>query len=103
MTLTQNGTVMSLKRRLVSGGEQQAPGSEQSGPDRSVLDQLAGITGIGWTASALGFLSTVVGHGNSVVTRLVAEPQSLLYIGGVFFLATFGLDRLTRHLSEARQ
>ena len=52
-------------------------------------------SGIGWTASALGFLSTVVGYGNSIVTRLVAEPQSFLYIGGVFLLATLGLDRLT--------
>jgi len=90
---------MSLKRRLVSDGEQQASESEQV-TEGSVLDQLAGITGVGWTTSALGFLSTVVGYGNSVVTRLVAEPQSLLYIAAVFFVATLGLDRLTQRLSE---
>jgi len=79
---------MSLREKL-------QPEMELSPPDTDTLDQLAGVTGVGWTASALGFLSTVVGYGNSIVTRLVAEPQSLLYIGGVFLLATLGLDRLT--------
>lgn len=71
---------MSLKQKLVS--------------DEDLLYQLGGITGLGWTVSLLGYLSTVIGYGNSLVTRLVAEPQSLLYLGGVFFVATFGLDRL---------
>lgn len=79
---------MSLREKL-------QPEMELSPPDTDTLDQLAGVTGVGWTASALGFLSTVVGYGNSIVTRLVAEPQSLLYIGSVFLLATLGLDRLT--------
>jgi len=30
----------------------------------------------------------------------VLEPQSLLYIAAVFFVATLGLDRLTQRLSE---
>ena len=79
---------MSMREKL-------QPEMELSPPDTDTLDQLAGVTGVGWTASALGFLSTVVGYGNSIVTRLVAEPQSLLYIGSVFLLATLGLDRLT--------
>lgn len=61
---------------------------------KDVLNQLAGITGLGWTTSVLGFLSTVVASGNSIVSRLVADPQSLLYVGAVFFVATVGLDRL---------
>jgi hypothetical protein len=59
-----------------------------------VLDQLAGLTGLGWTASVLGFAATLVGYGNSVVLRLVSDPTSLLYTGVVLFLATLGLDRL---------
>jgi hypothetical protein len=68
--------------------------------DRDSLHQLAGVTGVGWTASVLGFLSTVVGYGNSLVTRLVADPTSLLYLGIVFFLATLGLDHLASEQSE---
>ena len=59
-----------------------------------MLYRLAGVTGVGWTLSLLGYLSTVVGYGNSLVTRLVADPQSLLYLGSVLFVATVGLDRL---------
>lgn len=69
-------------------------------PDSDTLDQLAGLTGVGWTASALGYLGTVAGHGNGLLARLVADPQSLLYLGGVLFVATLGLDRLGRALSE---
>lgn len=85
---------MSLKARLPSPTEES---------DRDVLEQLAGITGIGWTTSTLGFLGTVLGYGNSIVARLVAEPQSLLYVGGVCFLATLGLDRLTNRRSEEEE
>ncbi|WP_431358717.1 hypothetical protein [Halovenus amylolytica] len=67
---------------------------------KDLLNQLAGITGLGWTTSMLGFLSTVVGYGNGIVSRLVTEPQSLLYLGGVFFLATLGLDRLVNRTTE---
>ncbi|WP_436925299.1 hypothetical protein [Halosimplex amylolyticum] len=59
-------------------------------------EQLAGITGLGWTTSTLGFLGTVLGYGNSIVGRLVTDPQSLLYVGSVCFLATLGLDRLAK-------
>ncbi|WP_435074327.1 hypothetical protein [Halorubrum sp. HHNYT27] len=62
--------------------------------DKDLLNQLAGLMGLGWTASVLGYLSSVMGYGNGVISRLVAEPQSLLYVGGSFFLLTLGLDRL---------
>jgi hypothetical protein len=62
--------------------------------DKDLLNQISGLTGMGWTASVLGYLSTVMGYGNGLVSRLVAEPQSLLYVGGSFFLLTLGLDRL---------
>lgn len=68
--------------------------------DGETLHQLAGFTGFGWTMSVLGFLSTVLGYGNSLLSRLVTDPQSLLYVGGVFFLATLGLDRLANRESE---
>lgn len=63
-------------------------------PDRDLLDQLAGVTGVGWTTSVLGFLGTVLGYGNSLVSRFVADSKALLYVGAVLFLATLGLDRL---------
>ncbi|WP_435097213.1 hypothetical protein [Halorubrum sp. N11] len=62
--------------------------------DKDLLNQLTGLTGLGWTASVLGYLSTVIGYGNGLLSRLVVEPQSLLYVGGSFFLLTLGLDRL---------
>lgn len=68
--------------------------------DSNALDQLAGLTGIGWTASLLGYLAAAVGIGNSVVTRLVADPVSLLYLGGVLLVATLGLDRLQNSLAK---
>jgi len=69
-------------------------------PDGETLDQLAGVTGVGWTMSALGFLSSAVGYGNAVVGRLTADPQALLYVGVAFFLATLGLDRLADAVSR---
>ena len=68
--------------------------------DYGVLDQLAGITGLGWTVSILGYLGSVIGFSNSLLTRLVVEPQSLLYLGGALFVATFGLDRLRDRLTS---
>ncbi|WP_123620400.1 hypothetical protein [Halorubrum sp. CSM-61] len=70
--------------------------------DEDLLNQLTGLTGMGWTASVLGYLSTVIGYGNSLISRLVAEPQSLLYVGGSFFLLTLGLDRLQSKLVAER-
>ncbi|WP_247009157.1 hypothetical protein [Halorientalis litorea] len=58
--------------------------------NQDVLDQVAGFTGLGWTASVLGYLTIVIGYGNTLVT----SPQSLLYLGGILFVTTFGLDRL---------
>lgn len=69
--------------------------------DTDRLDQLAGVTGLGWTASWLGYLGFAVGYGNGLVSRLVTTPQSLLYVGLVCFLATLGLDRLAERLTES--
>ena len=77
---------MPMKQRLLS--------------NKDLLNQLAGITGLGWTASLLGYMGTVVGYGNSIVPRLVTEPQSLLYLGSALFVATLGLDRLNDALSD---
>jgi hypothetical protein len=64
--------------------------------NEDALNQVVGITGFGWTASLLGYLSTIIGYGNTLITN----PQSLLYVGGVFFVATLGLDRLKNTLSN---
>lgn len=69
-------------------------------PDGESLDNLAGITGLGWTTSTLGFLTTAIGYGNGLVSRLVTDPHSLLYVGVACFLATLGLDRLAESRSE---
>lgn len=76
---------MSQKQELVS--------------DTNVLYQLAGITGLGWTALILGYVSTVIGYGHSHIP----EPQSLLYLAGVLFVVTFGLDRAGDGLSNGDQ
>lgn len=69
------------------------PVKETLQSERDLLTQLSGLTGLGWTASILGYLTTLIGYGNAIVVR-VAEPQSLLYLGIGLFLATLGLDRL---------
>lgn len=68
--------------------------------DKDLLNQLTGLTGLGWTTSVLGYLSTVIGYGNGLISRLVAEPQSLLYVGGGFFVLTLGLDRFRNRLLD---
>lgn len=73
---------MSIKQKLAS--------------KEDTLNQVAGITGFGWTASLLGYLSAVVGYSNALITN----PQSLLYLGGALFVATLGLDRLKEALSN---
>lgn len=67
---------MSLKHRLLA--------------NEDALNRMAGVTGFGWTASLLGYLGSLVGYSNTLVTN----PQSFLYLGGVLFLTTLGLDRL---------
>jgi hypothetical protein len=62
--------------------------------DIDLLDQFAGITGLGWTVSMLAYLGAVLGYGTSLVARVVGDPQLLLYVGCVCFLTTVGLDRL---------
>lgn len=73
---------MSLKQKLAT--------------NEDALDQVAGLTGFGWTASLLGYLSAVVGYSNTLITN----PQSLLYLGGVLFVVTLGLDRLKNTFSQ---
>jgi len=58
--------------------------------NQDVLNQVAGFTGLGWTAALLGYVTTVIGYGNTLITN----PQSLLYLGGILFVTTLGLDRL---------
>lgn len=70
------------------------PVKERRESDKDLLNQLTGLTGLGWTTSMLGYLSVVIGYGNSLVIRFVTDPQSLLYLGAGFFVATLGLDRL---------
>jgi hypothetical protein len=70
--------------------------------DKDLLNQLGGLMGLGWTTSVLGYLSSVIGYGNGIISRLVAEPQSLLYVGGSFFLLTLGLDRLQGSIMAER-
>jgi len=66
--------------------------TKQEGSEET-LNQVAGITGFGWTASLLGYLSTVLGFN----TALGANPQSLLYLGVVLFVTTIGLDRVRKN------
>lgn len=64
--------------------------------NEELLNQLAGLTGLGWTASMLGFLSAASGYGGSFVPR----PQWFLALAVILFVVTLGLDRLTRGLSD---
>lgn len=68
--------------------------------DAETLHRLGGVTGLGWTASVLGYASTVVGYGSEYLLRLISDPQSFLYAGGVLFLVTIGLDQLAQRLTE---
>jgi hypothetical protein len=67
--------------------------SQPDPSERDTLEQLAGLTGLGWTTSTLVFLTTVVYSGTGPVGRVVADPQLLLYLGAAFFVATLALDR----------
>jgi hypothetical protein len=71
--------------------------------DADSLDQLGGVTGVGWTVSLLGYLTTVIGYGNALISRLIADPQSFLYVGSVLFVATLGLNRLQQSATEGEQ
>ena len=73
---------MALKQRLAA--------------NEDTLDQVAGVTGFGWTSSLLGYLSVATGYSDTLVT----EPQSLLYVGVVLFVTTLGLDRLKQALAS---
>ena len=69
--------------------------------DDETLYKLAGLTGVGWTASLLGFLGTMIGYGNGIVSRLLIGPRSLLYVGVALFLTTLGLDRLAKSIPDS--
>ena len=71
-------------------------------PTDDDLHRLAGVTGLGWTVSVLGYLGSIVGYVNGLLARLVTDPQSLLYLGGALFVATLGLDRLQRRFGDER-
>lgn len=66
------------------------------------MDRLAGLTGLGWTSSLLLYLAAVIGTGSGVVTGLVTDPRTLLYVGAVLFVLTVGLDRLATHTGRER-
>lgn len=66
--------------------------------DANTLYQLGGLTGMGWTTSVIGYVTTLVTNGSTYLTRVVTEPTSLLYAAGVFFLLTLGCDRLASRL-----
>lgn len=78
-------TRVPLKRRLTSDDD---------------LHRLAGVTGLGWTVSVLGYLGSLVGYGDALFSRLVADPQVLLYLGAALFVATLGLDRLQGRFAD---
>ena len=65
--------------------------------NEDTLEQVAGLTGFGWTTSVLGYLSVLAGYSNTLVT----SPQSLLYLGGILFVTTLGLDQLRERLSNS--
>lgn len=67
---------------------------------KGTIYRLGGVTGVGWTVSLLAYLSTLLGYGNAVVTRLVGSSRSLLYLGGALLAATLGLDRLRDWLAD---
>lgn len=64
------------------------------------LRELGGFTGLGWTASILGYLGTLAGYGSVYLSRLINDPTSFLYAAGILFLMTLGLDQLATRLEE---
>ena len=74
---------------------------EMQESEKDILNQLSGLTGLGWTTSLLGYLSMVLGYSNSILIR-IADPQSLLYLGVCFFLTTLGIDRLRNRRSDGK-
>lgn len=77
------------------------PTERVESPTPALLNQLAGVTGIGWTVSMLGYLASLMGYWTSLLSRLAVGPRSLLYLGFALFVATLGLDRLQRKQTDA--
>lgn len=63
------------------------------------IHQLAGVTGVGWTVSLLGYLVTLLRYGTDQTALLGAEPRVLLYLGCLLFVTTLALDRFRTPLS----
>lgn len=72
---------------------------ENIGVNGDFLDTAAGLTGIGWTTSMLGYLGAVGGY--SVFP--LGSPRSLLYLGGILLVTTVGLDRLNDATSSGSE
>jgi hypothetical protein len=85
----------SLRSTPLGSSEPSATSTEDA------LDQLDGITGLGWTAALIGYLVSLIDLGGSVLTEVVPDTASLLSLGGVLFAPTLGLDRLNRSAAES--
>ena len=62
--------------------------------DEQFLHELAGITGLGWTVSTLGFIGSLIWYGDVPGGSDPLESRALLYVGICCFVATVGLDAL---------
>ncbi|AGN02287.1 hypothetical protein L593_11720 [Salinarchaeum sp. Harcht-Bsk1] len=69
--------------------------------DEQFLHELAGITGLGWTASTLGFIGSLIWYGDAPGGSHPLESRVLLYLGICCFVATIGLDALRTVLDDA--
>lgn len=62
--------------------------------DEAFLHELAGITGVGWTGSMLGFLGSMIWYGDGLGASLPPGSRVLFYLAVACFVATVGLDAL---------
>lgn len=67
--------------------------------NEDLLDTAAGLTGIGWTASLLGYLAAVVGYSIAPL----GNPRSLLYLACILLVTTVTLDLLNDGQSGGRE
>mgnify|MGYP000580871393 CR=1 FL=1 len=69
--------------------------------DEELLHELAGITGVGWTASSLGFIGSLLWYGDGIGASHSLATRALLYLAIASFLATLGLDALRSVVGDA--
>lgn len=69
--------------------------------DDAVLHELAGITGVGWTASSLGFIGSLVWYGNAPGPSQPLGSWVLLAVAIGCFVTTVGLDAFRSVISDA--